>query len=464
MSPRGSSAVRCAPPVAGWLLNAAYLLLLTAAAPLLVYRRLRYGKYRAGWREKFLGAVPIRRSAEPCLWLHAVSVGEVLLLRPIISAIRAARPDIGIWISTTTPTGRAVAQEKFPNAVVFYCPLDFTWAVRRAIRRVRPDVVALAELELWPNLIAAVHASGCPLLLLNGRMGERSFRGYRRARIWIGRILARFEAITAQTIEYADRFAALGAPRDRIVVTGSVKYDGLEVDRQQPRTLELRSAFGLSAGDAVFIAGSTQAIEEAAALDAWESLRPEFPNLRLVIVPRHAERFDDAARMIERRGHLVHRRSSGHNAGESSSTGRGRSAVSEPSKSSVLLLDTLGELGACWGLADIAFVGGSLTSRGGQNMLEPAAYGAAVIVGPNTWNFRHDVELLRGREALTIIPDGAALAAAIRELLRNPEARRGQGQRARNLVLAQQGATARVVGLVLESLSGAAAGATRRAA
>jgi len=437
---------------AGWILNILYGALLLAAAPWIAYRRLRLGKDREGWRQKLLGDLPARPAGRPCLWFHAVSVGEVLLLKPVLDRLRAERGDLDIVISTTTQTGQAVAGEKYPFARLVYYPFDFTWAVDRALRRIRPDAIALVELEMWPNFIRAAHRRGIPLVLLNGRISERSFRGYARIRPVMRALLQKFTWLTVQTAEYRERLEALGAPSERVVVTGSVKYDGLQHDRANGATGLLREVFGIAPGEPVFIAGSTQAPEEELVLEAYRQLRTEQPNLRLVIVPRHRERFNEVAELIERSGMGLVRRST---AGDSVAARR----ATRP----ILLLDTLGELSACWGLADIAFVGGSLTNRGGQNMLEPAAYGAAVLFGPNTFNFRHAVELLLARDAAIVVRSGDELTSAVRTLLRDDAARLAMGSRARELVLSQQGATRRVVDLLNDVLPGEI-GTSRQAA
>jgi 3-deoxy-D-manno-octulosonic-acid transferase len=430
-------------PAAGWILNILYGTLLIAASPWIAYRRLRHGKDREGWRQKLLGDIPARPGGRPCIWFHAVSVGEVLLLRPVLEQLCSAHGNLDVVISTTTQTGQAVAREKYPFARIIYYPFDFTWAVKRALRRIRPDAVALVELELWPNFIAAVHDAGIPLVLLNGRVSERSLRGYSKIAGLVGGWLQKFSLLTVQTEEYGARLRALGAPAERVVVTGSVKYDGLEHNRANSRTRQLRDAFQITPHEQVFIAGSTQAPEEQLAIEAYRQLRMEHPNLRLVIVPRHKERFEEVANVIERSGLGLLRRSQ-------AAHGQEHAASDRP----VLLLDTLGELSACWGLADIAFVGGSLTNRGGQNMLEPAAYGAAVLFGPNTFNFRHAVELLLSREAARVVRSGEELTSTVRELLNDEAARVALGHRARELVLSQQGATERVVELLVELLPG----------
>ena len=416
-----------------WILNFAYAALLLAVSPVLLYRRWMLGKYRDGWAEKLWGQLPERSDPNPCLWLHAVSVGEVLQLRPMMKLLATQRPDWDFVITTTTRTGLDVAKKEYPQHTVCYFPLDFSWATRRAIARIKPSAIVLVELELWPNFVLTAKRLGIPLALINGRVSENSFRGYRRIRPLIARLLSGFDLLAAQNNEYSDRLLALGAPRDRLHITGSIKFDGVRPDRSNPKTSELREFFGIRPEEKVFIAGSTQAPEEAFALDTWQTLRSEFPNLRLILVPRHKERFEEVAALVASRGLPLLRRSTGR--------------VPDPEQ--VLLLDTLGELGACWGLADIAFVGGSLTQRGGQNMLEPAAYGAAVLFGPNTCNFRDIVEQLLARDAARVVRSDKELTSVVRELLKSPTTAQELGARAKSFVASQQGAAARTVELLL---------------
>lgn len=421
-----------------WLLNLAYVALLLAVSPVLLYRRWVLGKYRDGWTEKLWGQLPERSGSKPCLWLHAVSVGEVLQLRPMMKRLIAQRPDWDFVITTTTRTGLDVARKEFAQHTVCYFPLDFSWAARRAISRIKPSAIVLVELELWPNFILTANRLGVPLALINGRVSEKSFRGYRRIRPLIARLLSGFHLLAAQNEEYAERLRKLGAPSERLHITGSIKFDGVQSDRSNPRTSELRQFFGLNPRSQVFIAGSTQSPEEAYALDAWQTLRHEVPNLRLILVPRHKERFEEVAALVASRGWKLKRRSSGIGMDESAH-----------SADEVLLLDTLGELGACWGLADFAFVGGSFSQRGGQNMLEPAAYGAAVLFGPNTWNFRDIVEQLLARDAARVVRSETELTNAVRELLNSPAAAAQLGERAKELVATQQGAATRTLDLLL---------------
>ena len=454
-----------------YLLNLAYLLLLAAASPWLLYQRLRHGKYREGWGAKFYGRVPERTGNNRCLWLHAVSVGEVNLLEPILARWERLHPDWEIVITTTTQAGYGVALKRYAPRLVCYCPLDFTWAVRRAMRRLRPDILVLAELELWPNLIAAARAHGAKIAVINGRLSEKSYRGYRRI-AWLAKhTLEQIDLIAAQNDEYADRFRELGAPLAAVQVTGSIKFDGARTDRNNPETRRLAALAGIADDDIVFLAGSTQAPEDQLALEVFERLAKDYPRLRLILVPRHPERFDEVAELLDRRGVNWQRRSalesrpltpsaaSATNDPPFSATGisaTGKSASVPPQvphgardlPCRILLVDVVGELGYWWGTAQIAFVGGSLTQRGGQNMIEPAAYGAAVAFGPNTWNFRDVVALLLSREAAVVVHNQDELETFVRRCLADSEFATNVARRAQQLVIEQQGAADRTVELL----------------
>lgn len=421
-----------------FILNLGYLLTLLLYSPVLAYRMFRSGKYREGWWEKLWGDAPLRIGERPCLWFHAVSVGEVLLLRPLVREMARRRPNWDVVISTTTTTGLAVARRTFPELITFYAPSDFSWATARAMMRVRPTVLALVELEVWPNLIRAAKRSGAQVAIINARLSTRSYRGYRYLRGPLGPTLRSIDAVAAQDADYARRFVELGVPSDRVSVTGSVKYDGLESDRNNEKTRQLREELGLSHADLVFVAGSTMEGEEAAALAAYRAARHDHPRLRLVLVPRHAERFDSVAAWLCEQGETVIRRSQ-----------IAQGTVTLPpaaAASAVILIDTIGELAAVWGLADVAFVGGSLLpGRGGQNMMEPAAYGASVMFGPYTANFRETVEQLLTRNAARRVADADELKLRLQEDLDDPEAAAVRGEAGRSFVLAQYGASIRTL-------------------
>lgn len=430
------------PFIVGWFLNCVYALLLLAVAPVLVYRRMRFGKYRGGWREKLTGQLVRQHPDRQCIWFHAVSVGEVLQLQKVLDETTSRFPAVELFITTTTDTGYEVARTKYSQHTVAYFPLDFTWAVSQALKSIHPDLVVLVELELWPNFIFQCHKRAIPLALINGRIGEKSFRGYSKITPLLRRVLECFDVLAVQNETYGRRLISLGAPADRVVVTGNIKFDRAESDRSSVKTMDLRRAFGIQPDEQVFIAGSTQSPEEMYALDAWRSLRADFPNLRLILVPRHKERFEDVAELVHQRGVPLLRRSE-HNG----------PVNGVPASRPVILLDTLGELAACWGLADIAFVGGSLTNRGGQNMLEPAGYGAAVLFGPNTWNFKDITEALMSRDGARVVRNADELTSVLRELLENPSLAKQLGRTACEFVAEQQGATVKTVNQIVPLIS-----------
>ncbi|NOY43069.1 MAG: 3-deoxy-D-manno-octulosonic acid transferase [Planctomycetes bacterium] len=442
-----------------WLLNSAYLMLLLLASPWLAWSAFKHGKYREGFSEKLLGRVTPRTSDRPCVWLHAVSVGEVNLLETTLAELKSRHPDWDLVISTTTKAGYDLASRKYsPDYSVFYCPLDFSWAATTAMRRVRPNLLVLAELELWPNLIRAAKQHGAKVAIINGRMGDKSFRGYHRFRWLVRPILRQIDVIAAQNEEIAERFKSCGAIQSTVTTTGSLKFEGAQTDRQNEKTRSLQALAGMADSDIVFLAGSTQEPEEAYALGIFQTLAAEYPQLRLVIVPRHPQRFEEVARLLNESGTDWQRRSkltpathsskaNNHDATNNSNATNSRDATHRRKKR-VLLVDTIGELGAWWGTATIGFVGGTFGSRGGQNMLEPAAYGVATCFGPNTWNFRDIVAQLRSVDGAKIVQDRHALEQFVRQSLLDPNSAKQLGARAQQLVLTQQGATKRTIDLL----------------
>jgi 3-deoxy-D-manno-octulosonic-acid transferase len=426
-----------------WLLNGVYLTLMLVALPWILWSAVRHGKYRAGFAQKLLGRVPRREGQQPCAWLHAVSVGEVNLLQTTLDALQRSRPDWELVISTTTRAGYELACRKYSARTVFYCPLDFSWAVRSALGRVQPDLLVLAELELWPNLIRAARQQGAKVAIINGRLSDNSFRGYRRIRPLVASLLRQVNLIAAQNDETAGRFRQLGA--ERVTVTGSLKFDGARTDRGNQQTQALRVLARLQEHDKVFLAGSTQAPEERFAIEVYRALSARYPQLRLILVPRHPQRFEEVAQLLDRSGLPWVRRSRLPHAGDQGADATVAPGAARP----ILLVDTIGELGGWWGLATVGFVGGSFGSRGGQNMLEPAALGVATCFGPNTRNFRDIVGQLLAAGGCERVRDRDHLQRFVCRALEDPRWARELGERARALVLAQQGATARTVELLL---------------
>jgi 3-deoxy-D-manno-octulosonic-acid transferase len=411
-----------------FLIDLIYLLALLLLSPWLVYKAFTTGKYRAGLTTKLFGCVVVPSTSHPRAWFHGVSVGEVHLLRQVITAFRQRHPDWDCVVSTTTDTGLAEARKAFPDLPAFFYPFDFSWAVRRAIRAVDPTLVVLAEGDLWPNFLRAARSHGATIVVVNGRLSPRSTSRHLRLR-WLTRSLWRsLDLIVAQNHEYADNYRKLGVEPRRIVVCGSVKFDGVAVDRHSERVEQMRQLLAIEPSDRVWICGSTQAPEEEVALEVYRRLMGEILVLRLIIVPRQKDRFDEVAHLLQKSGLPFVRRSSL------------RGPISN--REAIVLVDTIGELSAIWGLAEVAFVGGSLDGkRGGQNMIEPAAYGAAVVFGPHVWNFRDIAARLVQASAAVQVADANELEPTIRSLFNDPERRESMGEAARLFVKEQQGAT-----------------------
>jgi 3-deoxy-D-manno-octulosonic-acid transferase len=418
------------------LLSGLYLFVALIASPWLLYKAMTTGKYRRGLWAKLTGDVPIMPPA-PRVWFHGVSVGEIHLLRPLVAEFRRQHPHWDCVISTTTDTGLAEGRKHFPDLTVFWWPLDFSWAVSRALDRVRPILIVLAEGELWPNFLNAAKRRHIPIAVVNGRMSPRSFRRYQMLGPLLRPLLQRIDLFAMQNADYAANLHSLGVDPGRVRVSGSVKYDGVTTARDNPRTRELRRLLGVQPDDLVWVAGSTQAPEEEIALDIFRRLRQPFPSLRLILVPRQKDCFEAVATLLKKSCVPFSRRSENI----------------EP-RSPVILVDTIGELGAIWGLADVAFVGGSLDGkRGGQNMLEPAAYGAAVTFGPHVWNFRADAARLVEAGGAVQVQTPQELALVVQRFLAEPTLRQQSGAKAQALVLQHQGATSRTVELLTPLLA-----------
>jgi 3-deoxy-D-manno-octulosonic-acid transferase len=416
------------------LLNVVYAVLLIAFTPWLAYCAITKGKYRQGWSQKLFGMVPKRCSDAPCVWLHGVSVGEINVLATLMNELQSRFPEFDYVVSSTTKTGFDLANHKFQGHTVFYFPFDFSWAIRTAIRRLNPDVLILGELELWPNLIRIADSKSIDIAVVNARLSENSFRGYKRIKRLIGSVLGRIRLIAAQTDEYANRFLQLGANKDTVHVTGSTKFDGAETDRNNVKTLALARLGSFTKSDHVFLAGSTQAPEEQLAIQTFKNLMQRHPDLKLILVPRHPERFDEVARLLNESGFAWTRRSQLESPCEQDTR--------------VLLVDTIGELGAWWGIAEIGFVGGSMGNRGGQNMIEPAAYGSAVCFGPKTKNFRDVVHMMLDADAAVVVHDGTDLTRFVDRNLSDSQYRQAIGQRAQTLVRQNAGALKKTIAML----------------
>jgi 3-deoxy-D-manno-octulosonic-acid transferase len=427
-----------------YLLNLIYILLLFVASPWIVWRWVTQGRYKQGWREKLFGNLPRLSTATTAstqdptkrrIWFHAVSVGELQVIRPVIELAQSEWPDLQIVVTTSTDSGYELAKKLYSQHQVAFAPLDFTWAIRRALDRIEPDLLVMAELELWPNWLRITARQGIPIAIINARLSARSLSGYLRIAPLITSVLSQVNWIGTQSATYRDRFLQLGYPNERIDVTGNIKFDGATPDREHPEVAMRRAMLSLNAPQeererTVWLCGSTQSPEESLCLQAMSELLPRFPGLRMILVPRHAERFDEVAKLVEASGLPWIRRSQLTDA----PTG---------TQWRVLLADSVGELRWWWGLADIGFVGGSFGSRGGQNMIEPCAYGVATSFGPNTRNFTDVVQLLLESDGAVQFQDPAQIVPWVTSMIENPSERQALQERAKELVQKQRGAVQR---------------------
>jgi 3-deoxy-D-manno-octulosonic-acid transferase len=433
------------------LLNGLYLLLLICVSPLVLWRSYKHGRYRRGWSDRVLGQSIAIPSELGVVWLHAVSVGEVQVLRPLVELFERNRPDLKLAISVSTDSGMDLASRLFAKHRLFFAPLDFTWSIRRTLSSLHPDLIVLAELELWPNWLTIAERMGCPVVVVNGRLSQNSFADYSRIPWIVRRCMKTLDWVGAQSETIAARFEKLGVPVDRLSTTGNVKFDGASGDRSNPEIQSRRAQLGLNDTHSVLLAGSTQSPEESLMIDAFLAIADRYPNLKLIVVPRHVERFDEVAKLIEAKlaklanatciawARRSEKPSTINPSSENTSTAGKSSAYN--SNWRIFLGDTVGELRWWWGLADIGLVGGSFGDRGGQNMIEPCAYGVATCFGPNTRNFSDIVEVLLDEKACVQLQSPVELQPWIESMLTDSELRKIMTAQARNVCQSHRGAT-----------------------
>ena len=420
------------------LLRGAYACVMYAMVPVMLYhlvwRGLRDRNYFRRWSERFgwYGAAPL----DGCLWVHAVSVGEVNAAAPLVDAMRARYPDAPLVVTTTTPTGAARVQDLWKGEVRhLYFPYDLPGAVRRFLAHVRPRFAMVMETEIWPNLYVATGSGGIPLIMVNARLSQRSSRGYRLVLPLIRLALAQVTVIAAQSKVDAWRLRSVGAPPECVRVVGNLKYD-LRVPEDLDAQARLRRAAWGSARP-VWIAASTHEEEEAQVLAVHARLRLMFPQLLLLWAPRHPARFASVASACLQRGFRTRTRSVDELADVDTDC---------------FVLDSIGDLMGFYAAADVAFVGGSLQAVGGHNVLEPAALGVPSVVGPHTFNFADATALLRDEGALLQVADADGLERAVADLLADAPRRRAMGAAGRLTVQRERGALARTLELIASRL------------
>lgn len=407
--------------------------------PYWIFQMLCHGKYRKGLAER-LGRVPERLrlpgTNETVIWVHAVSVGEVLAVAGLVEQLRSRFSSFRVFVSTTTDTGQALARKRFGDHSVFYFPMDFGFAIRPYLRALHPRLVVIAETEFWPNFIRLTHKSAAEIAVVNARISDRSWPNYRRFRGLLQRLLIKVDLLLAQTEADAARLRDIGAPADRVRVSGNLKFD-IPAPAEPAIVQQLRESLRANRAGPMLVCGSTVDGEERLLLSAFENVLLQHPKAVMLLAPRHPERFAAVAAVLAQMSIRFQRRSQ-WDGGDLSG--------------GVLLLDTIGELSALYALADVTFVGGSLVPQGGHNIIEPAQHGVAIVVGNHTENFRDIVNLFRSRDAIRVV-DPAELPLMLLELLGNEQRRRFLGERAADTLRSGQGATLRTVEALAELLA-----------
>jgi 3-deoxy-D-manno-octulosonic-acid transferase len=424
------------------LYNGLLLLASLGGLPYFALKSLRTTRYRAGLRQRF-GRVPEEATAalqrvRP-LWLHAVSVGEVIAAVPLVNALRQRFPQLPILVSTVTESGQATAREKMAADACVYFPLDYPWVVRQVIARVQPRLFLMVETEIWPNFLRELARQGVPAMLVNGRISPRSFRGYRRLRPFMRQVLHTITTFGMQTKLDAERIIGIGAEPSRVQITGNIKYDLPLTPLSSVEEQALRDDLGI--GEApVFMAGSTHRGEEEIVIAAYLQARAQLPTLRLLLAPRHLDRLDEIEALLRRHQLTARRRSLGCPSSHSTET-------------SVLVLDTIGELAKVYVVGTVVFVGGSFVPVGGHNVLEPAAHRKPILFGPHMHNFHQIAAALLEASGALQVQTPEALGERVSALLQHPERRQAVGEAAYQVLRSNQGAIERTVGVIAQLLS-----------
>ncbi len=413
-----------------------YLLAAAAYSPVVIYRAVRHKRYRTGWDQR-LGKITRRSPTKKCIWLHAVSVGEVNAAKTIIKELENRFGDFEIVISTTTDTGFARATSLFSeNHQVFFFPFDFSWTMRRAFSNIRPAICLLMELEVWPNFVHIAQQSNDPVIVVNGRMSNKSFSRYKKIKPIAKKIFGKIGLILTQTEQYARRFKELGCLDEKVIVTGSLKYDTAQITDNVEGSDVLAAQLNIG-NERLWVAGATGNDEEKILLDVYQNLKQQnqFSDLRLAIVPRKPERFDEVAQLIEHRGFPLIRYSQIKN-----------NTVPPPVNNQVVILgDTMGDLRKFYSLATIIFVGRSLVPMGGSDMAEAAALGKCTIFGPHAFNFKQTVDALLADIGAIMVKDKQELLQTMQKCLSEQEFADRIAQNGREVIKKNQGATAKSI-------------------
>ncbi len=429
-----------------YVIDFVYLLLAVAISPVVIYRVIRHKRYRTGWAQRFGRIIRKDRALKKCIWFHAVSVGEVNAARTVIKEIQNRFPDFEILISTTTDTGFARATALFAeNLYVFYFPFDLSWIMRRAFRKIRPAICLLMELEVWPNFVRIAQQLNIPVVVVNGRISNKSFARYKKIKPIAKKIFRKVTLVLAQTDEYAQRFKEIGCPDEKVIVTGSLKYDTAQITNKVEGADALAAQLNIGEGR-LWVAGATGNDEEKILLDVYQNLKQQdqFSDLRLAIVPRKPERFDEVAQIIQQTGLSLTHYSSIKNTDAKC-----------PEKIPVILGDTMGDLRKFYSLATIIFVGRSLVPMGGSDMIEAVALRKCTVFGPHAFNFKQTVDALLADEGAIMVKDEQDLLRTMQKCLLEPDFARKIARNGREVIRKNQGATEKAIEQIAKFLKAA---------
>lgn len=426
--------------------NIVFTIFFLLSAPYYFLRMRRRGAWQQGFRQRFGqfdSKLKMALTNRHVLWIHAVSVGEVNIATQLISAIETRLPNIKIVVSTTTSTGMGELRKRLPSHIEkIYFPIDFRKYVSRALRIISPEAIVLVEAEIWPNFLWSARARGIPTFLVNARLSDRSFRGYRRFGFLFRSVFRSFAGVGVQNEADAARLIKLGSRPEAVHVVGNLKFDGVELnERPAIEVPGMLHRIGVDPKRPLLVAGSTHAGEEALLGRVYQKLRHDFPELFLIVVPRHFERGNEAAKDLQAQGLRVTFR-----------TEVSGSTHMKPGETDALLVNTTGELRAFYREAALVFVGKSLCGEGGQNPIEPAALGKPILFGPNMQNFASITQIILAASGAVQVADEAALELALRELLRDPAKARAIGENAARVVQANKGSIERTVDLIARHL------------
>ena len=426
------------------ILDLLYLLAAVMYCPKIIYRAIKHKRYRAGWNQRF-GKISRKSPTKKCIWLHAVSVGEVNAAKTIVKELENIFGDFETVISTTTDTGFARATNLFSeNHQVFYFPFDFSWIMLRAFSNIRPTICLLMELEVWPNFVQIAKQSNIPVIVVNGRMSDKSFPRYQKIKPLVKKMFGKISLTLTQTEQYAQRFKELGCPDEKVIVTGSLKYDTAQIADKVEGSDAIAEKLNIGS-ERLWVAGGTGNDEEKILLDVYEQLKQDgrFSDLRLVIVPRKPERFEEVAQLIERRGFTLIRYSRIKN----------NTAPPPTDNRAVILGDTMGDLRKFYSLAAIIFVGRSLVPMGGSDMVEAAALGKCTIFGPYAFNFKQTVDALLADSGAIMVQDHQALLQIMQKCLTDSDFAQSIANNGRQVIRKNQGATAKTIDQITKYLT-----------